>query len=324
MVEPPVIGFTGVVWPARPTEQLSRDLTTGPGAAPMAEASVAWTHLAAAFGAAVAEYEHIVATLRESWRSPESEPALERITQLRDWLVEAAAAAGQNAVRAGNQAAAYEVARLAMPHIAEIAALEELKQGIEQAGAALGSPLVAAAAEIEGEQDIAKASAARVMQSYESATTPLADPWQHKQPPVIATSAALEAEQAAAEQSTSKQMRPGTPSFSLPGSVVAGAVPRVPGAFRAPTVVHSVPEASVLPGQSSAVHTEPGGRSTIPGASVAPAAASTDAHSTSRAGAVSTRPGREFDVEAGVDAAPPVVGGVVEAPSRAAAPEQTS
>ena len=66
MVEPPNVGFTGVVWDARPTERLAKDLTTGPGAAPMAEAAAAWAKVAAAFGEAVIDYPQIMAVLRQA------------------------------------------------------------------------------------------------------------------------------------------------------------------------------------------------------------------------------------------------------------------
>lgn len=319
MVEPPVIGFTGVVWPARPTEELSRALTTGPGAAPMADAGAAWTRLAASFGAAVIEYDRIMAEIRESWRSPETEPVLARIATLRDWLVDAAASAAENATRAGNQAVAYEVARLAMPHLAEITALEEAKRDVEQAGAALGAPLVAAAAEIAGEQDIARTNAARVMQSYESATTPLADPWPQPRPPVIASAAALEAEQGAATGSTSA---PTVAALSRGGYVPSGgvAMPRAQVAYRAQVVARSVPATTVVPGQSVAVPAEGGASRVLPGG-MAPAGAMNDVERPGRAGAAAARPGEELNLEAGFDAAPPVLGAAERA--AAPAPEQT-
>lgn len=317
MVEPPVIGFTGVVWPARRTEQLSRDLTTGPGAAPLAEAGAAWTQLAATFGAAVVEYEQILVRIRAAWRSPDSEVVLERITRLRDWLADAATAAGQNATRTGSQAVAYEVARLAMPHIAEIAALEDLKQGIEQAGATLGAPLVAAAAQIEGEQDRAKANAARVMQSYESATTPLADPWPQQRPPVIATSTALEAERNSATRPT-----PPAAGHAVPGGFAVG----FPGystspakvAYRAQIVARPVAAPEVVPAQSSAARTDSGVSRAMPGGMAPAAGMAADGERAVRAAAAGApRPGDALNLEAGFEAAPPVLGAAAErAPSQ--------
>ncbi len=315
MVEPPVIGFTGVVWPARPTEQLARDLTTGRGAAPMAEAGTAWTQLAGSFGAAVVEYDQIVAELRESWRSDGSDLFLERIGKLRDWLVDAAASAGRNAASAGGQAAAYEVARLAMPHVAEIAALEAAKQSIEHAGAALGAPLVAAAAQVDDQQDLAKADAARVMQSYESATTPLSTPWVQEHPPVIATSAALDAEQNAA---TAASTTAGTPA--MPGTGFMPVLPGIPSipleqtAYRAQTVTQSVSVEETVAAQPVPVHAEDATGRMVPGGGMAPGGAGTgEADRTVRAGAAPTpRPGDAMHMETGIEAAPPVLGGVAE------------
>lgn len=308
MVEPPVIGFTGVVWPARRTEQLSRDLMTGPGAASLTEAGAAWTQLAATFGAAVLEYEQILVRIRAAWRSPDSEVVLDRITKLRDWLADAATAAAQNATRAGGQAVAYEVARLAMPHIAEVAALEDLKQGIEQAGAALGAPLVAAAAQVAGEQDRAQANAARVMQSYESATTPLAEPWPQQRPPVIATSTALEAERNAATRPA-----PAVAGHAVPGGFPVGfpghAIPPAKVAYRAQTVVRPVAAPEVVPAQSSAAKTDSGMSRTVPGGMAPAAGMAADGERAVRASAAGApRPGDALNLEAGFDAAPPVLG----------------
>ncbi|WP_459549320.1 PPE domain-containing protein [Nocardia sp. X0981] len=320
MVEPPVIGFTGVVWPARHTEQLSRDLMTGPGAAPMAEAGAAWTELAATFGAAVVEYDQVLARIRAAWRSPDSEVVLERITRLRDWLADAATAAGQNATRAGGQAVAYEVARLAMPHIAEVAALEDLKQGIEQAGAALGAPLVAAAAQVEGEQDRAQANAARVMQSYESATTPLADPWPQQRPPVIAASTALEAERNAATRPA-----PAAAGQAVPGGFPVGfpgrSVPLAKVAYQTRAIVQPVAAPEVVPVQSSAAKTESGLSRAVPGGMAPAAGMAADGERTVRAGSAGApRPGDALNLEAGFDAAPPVLGAAADrAPSQAEA-----
>ncbi|WP_328409273.1 PPE domain-containing protein [Nocardia sp. NBC_00403] len=313
MVEPPVVGFTGVIWQARPTDQLARDLTTGRGAAPMAEAGAAWAKLAASFGAAVLEYDQIVAKIRESWRSTESEVVIERITTLRDWLADAAVAAGQNAGRAGGQAVAHEVARLAMPHIAEIAALETARQGIEQAGAALGAPLVAAAAEVDTQQDLVKSNAARVMQSYESATAPLATPWQHRQPPVIASSAALEAEQAGPARTTGAPgPGPGVMAAGFVPHIGAIAMPREKTAYRAQTVAQSVPAPEVVLVESTPVSADNNTASRIAPGGMAPAAAMGEAERTVRAGAIAARPGEGLEIEAGVEVAPPVLGAAVE------------
>ncbi|MEU4342648.1 PPE domain-containing protein [Nocardia sp. NPDC023852] len=312
MVEPPVAGFTGVIWEARPTEQLSRDLTTGRGAIPMAEAGAAWAELAVSFGAAVVEYDQIIAKIRESWRSAESSAAIDRIARLRDWLVDAAAAAGHNASRASGQAVAYEVARLAMPHVTEIAALEVAKRGIEQAGAALGAPLVAAAAQVDTEQNLAKANAARVMQSYESATTPLATPWHQQHPPVIASSAALDAERAAATPTSA----PSAAGRVTPATVGAGfrglAMPRAKAAYHTQTVAQAASTQDVVPVRSTSVPADSGAGRMMPGG-MPPAAAMGAAERAVRAGAAASLGGEAVEIDAGIDVAPPVLGAAEQA-----------
>ncbi|MEU7631983.1 PPE domain-containing protein [Nocardia sp. NPDC049220] len=323
MVEPPVIGFTGVVWQARPTEKLAQDLTTGPGAAPMADASMAWAKLAASFGAAVADYEQILLNIRESWRNGESEAVHERIAKLREWLIDAAAAASQNAAKAGAQAVAHEVARLAMPHVAEIAALEAAKHGIEQAGAALGAPLVAAAAQVDSEQDMAKANAARVMQSYEAAATPLAMPWQQRHPPVIATASALEAEAGAAETTAAAAAARGVPRIGGMPNLAGLSMPRAKTAYRAQTVSQSVAAPEVVPVESTPVVTDNAASRMVPGA-MNPGTAAGDTERVVRAAVAATRPGEGLQIEAGLDAAPPVLGAAPEQARPESAPTEAA
>ncbi|MCP2317571.1 PPE family protein [Nocardia amikacinitolerans] len=319
MVEPPIPGFTGVVWEARPTEKLAKDLTTGPGTVPMAEAAQAWTRLGVSFGAAVPEYDQIVKAIGESWRSETSPEILDRITKLREWLLEAAGSAAQNAAKTGSQALAYEVARLAMPHVAEIAALEEAKKSVEAIGAGLGAPLVGAAADIDAEQDLAKVNAARVMRVYEEATKPLETPWTQTTPPVIANSAALEAEQAVAEA------RPtAVPATALPASFAAAFAkatppPRAKAAYTTQAVAATA-EPTPLPVETAPVAGDSSSTSRmgVP-AAMAPAAAMQDDDRTLRAGAASAQPDKPFEVDAGFAAAPAVIGGAAEPAPRATA-----
>ncbi|QIS17807.1 PPE domain-containing protein [Nocardia terpenica] len=331
MVEPPFASYTGVVWEARPTEQLARDLTTGPGAVPLAEAGAAWGRVAASFGAAVGEYDQVIAAIRDHWRSAESEPVLERLSRMRDWLIDAATAAGQNAVHAGNQAAAYEVARLAMPHVAEIAVLEAAKKAVEQAAAALGAPIVAAAAQVSADQDQAKANAARVMRAYEAATEPLAQPWQQQTPPALARADALEAERAGAQANPAA-----APTAGGYGPMGVPALPSI-GAIevKAPLTAYRTrqtfvraqlqPETTV---ESGATQVDPVGSRMMPAAAGAGAAAPVEAEHTPRAGAAPARPGEGLEIEAGIDVAPAVLGATApppdaDAPRATVNPEQT-
>lgn len=314
MVEPPAVSFTGVIWEARPTEQLARDLSTGPGAKPMADASAAWARLGASFGAAALEYDQIVARIRQSWSSDESEAVIERIARLRDWLGEAAAQAGRNATHAGSQAVAYEVAALAMPHVNDLAALENAKRGVEQAGAALGAPMVAAAAELDSEQGIAKANAARVMQSYESATAPLAMPWEHPHPPMIASGVALEAEQAAAQSSSQTSGSSPAPSTVASAGAFAGmgaAMPRAKTGYDAPTVAQSVTAQERVPVQQSVPASNDSGAARMaPGMMPRGAAGMVgEAERSGRAGVAAAAGADDAPgIEAGTSAAPPVLG----------------
>lgn len=311
MVEMPQPGFTGVVWEARPTDRLAQDLATGPGAKPMVDAGIAWEKLAASFAAAIPEYERIIDKIRGAWQSDQSADVVERIGKLRDWLTETAGAAHRNAVQAGQQAANYELALLTMPNAQEIAAIEATKQGLQQAGVALGAPLVGAAAEIENLQDQAKANAARVMQSYEQATTPLAEPWEEKPPPVIAGPAALEAEQAQAAAPRTPQMPKlpgGFPMSSLPASL--GALPpRQLSQYRVQPVVQQGTAAEVENTQQVETAAVSEDETAVPAAPLAPPMpldSGEEAH-TSRAGS-SGLSGLAGEIDAGQTAAPPVMG----------------
>ncbi|MFD3744526.1 PPE domain-containing protein [Nocardia sp. NPDC058633] len=268
MIEPPQPGFTGVVWEAREPDKLATDLTTGAGPMPMADAAAAWTRLAAAFGAAVLDYEQVLQTLRGSWKSGSSELVWERISALREWLLETAAAATANAARMQAQVLAYEVAAIAMPNTADIAAITAMQQALEQVGTALGAPIKAIAAQTDADADVAKAVASRVMRSYEAATEPLATPWLHAPPPPIVPEAALTGEksgQSATSLSAASATMPGI------GAIGFGALPSMPApvqtAYRAPTFVQSATAVGATT-QSAPVTTTPAGQSTplVPGA----------------------------------------------------------
>ncbi|WP_433523144.1 PPE domain-containing protein [Nocardia pseudovaccinii] len=315
MIEPPQPGFTGVVWGAREPERLARELSTGPGAVPMAEAGAAWTRLAAGFGTAVAEYELIVASMRGAWQSTTSGPVLERISRLRDWLADAATTAGNNAARAETQAAAYELARLTMPHTAEIQAIQAVQRMLESIGGALGAPLEAVAARADTDADMAKAAAARVMQTYEAATEPLATPWIQQDPPVIASPAALAAEEASASAAAATSAMPAlpaiTPGMFMPGGI--GAVPtltklqpyRAPVFTEAPTPVE-VTTPQPVPASTASSSALP----MVPGAMAAGGGAEEEDYAP-RAAAVT---GDAIGADLGIAAAPAVLG-APEAPA---------
>ncbi len=261
MIEPPQPGFTGVVWEAREPQRLATELTTGSGPMPMADAAAAWTRLAAAFGAAVLDYEQVLTTLRGAWQSGRSDEVWQRVSTLRDWLVETAAAATANAARMHAQVLAYEVAALAMPNTTDIAAIAEMQKALEAIGAVLGAPIKAVAAHNDAEADVAKAVASRVMRSYEAATEPLATPWLHVPPPPIVPETALMAEQAGG-QATSAATSSAMPGMGMLG---LGGLPAMPApvqtAYRAPiftqTAATVAPTAQPTPVTTPAGHTTP-------------------------------------------------------------------
>ncbi|WP_063130244.1 PPE domain-containing protein [Nocardia fusca] len=303
MIEPPIPGFTGVIWAARPAEKLAHDLATGPGVRPMAEAGAAWSRLAAVFGAAVIEYDQIMARMRDSWRSTESGPAIDRFAALRHWLADTAAAAGRNASLAGGQAVAYEVASLAMPHLDDLAALTAAARSLEQVGAALGAPLVATVADTAAEQDLTKASAARVMHGYESASASLAAPWQHVQPPEIVSSTAWEA-----ERSTAPPVSGAVPAATMGAGFGIPRVPRPLSPYRtgaSTPLVAAAPEAVPVQSSPAAAPSEAGRM--VP-AGMAPPSALAGADRAVRAGVIDEETGAVMEIDTGIQAAPPVLG----------------
>ncbi|GAA5067182.1 PPE domain-containing protein [Nocardia callitridis] len=313
MIEPPQPGFTGVVWEAREPDRLTRELSTGPGAVPMAEAGAAWGRLAATMGGAVVEYEQIIAELRLAWQSNTSNAVLERISTLRDWITDAASAAANNALRAESQAAAHQLARLTMPNAGDIAAIQQLQQTIAALGAAMGAPIRAVAASTDTESDAAKAAASRVMRSYEAATEPLALPWEQQQPPVIAPAVALESEQGgtAVPERGSASVPGGMPAMALPPGLLGAIAPaRTPGAYRTPVYAQAaaVTEAPV----PQVVSTQQTGTTPMvpPGAMGAGAAAAGDEEYQPEAHASVAESGDALGEGLGIVSAPAVLGAI--------------
>ncbi|MEU4312618.1 PPE domain-containing protein [Nocardia sp. NPDC024068] len=266
MIEPPQPGFTGVVWPARPADRLARELTTGPGGVPMAEAVAAWARVAASLGAAVVEYEKAVAEVRGAWGSGRSNEVLQRISTLRDWLIEATGAAAANMARFQAQVAAYEVARLAMPAITDIQQIQQIQEMLESIGGSMGAVIKAVAADADKDSDMAKAVASRVMENYEKATEPLALAWQQTHPPMIAPETALAAENSAAVATEPPKpaaapvggMGPMPGGLSLPGTAA-----RTLTAYTAPAFGKTAAVQEVVPNATSSGNVGAGSRAPI-------------------------------------------------------------
>ncbi|WP_216893722.1 PPE domain-containing protein [Nocardia alni] len=188
-------GFTGRVWEAVPAARLAAELTTGPGVAPMAEAGVAFGQLATGLDEATTELRAALIVLGQVWRSPSGEAVVQRAGALANWFEDTARTVGETGRRAAAQAAAYEAAALAMPGADERAVLHALNTALTP-GAVPGSALIGSAADLEDRAHTIGSLAAEAMRGYETATTPLAQPWPQQSPPVLSTEAALRGERA--------------------------------------------------------------------------------------------------------------------------------
>jgi hypothetical protein len=228
---------------------------------------------------------------------------------LRNWLSEAAATAAANAAKAEAQAAANELARLTMPNLADIAAIQAVQRSLTQIGAALGAPVQAIAAATDSDADVAKATASRVMRTYEAATEPLAMPWVQDQPPVLTPGTALAAEQAAAAAAQPTPALPGGMPMMPPGfSMGPLSVAPVQTAYRAPVYAESGVSSEELEPQPIPVST-PDATVSVPGA-MAPGAGAPamDSESEHRAGL--TPEGADvIGLDNGIVSAPAVLGG---------------
>ncbi|MET7768241.1 PPE domain-containing protein [Nocardia sp. NPDC005366] len=196
MVESPEAGFTGTIWDAVPAEQLAHELTSGPGPGPMAEAGLAYTALAAGLGGAAAEFRAVLAVIGEAWGSHSNEDGLAQLARLADWLEDTSTAARDNAATAAQQAASYEIARVTMPHVTEVAQAAHTVEDMVR-GSLLGAPLAGLLDTVELQLEALREQAAQVMRTYEAASATLAAPWQHDQAPEVSAGAALLAEQSA-------------------------------------------------------------------------------------------------------------------------------
>ncbi|NUS45403.1 MAG: PPE domain-containing protein [Mycobacteriaceae bacterium] len=327
MAQPHEIGFTGRIWDAVPAEKLVNDLENGPGVSSMAEAGLAFARLAAGLGAAAVEFELIRADLGQAWESHHNAESLGRLALLGEWFAEASAASAANAAKAEAQAAAYEIARLAMPSGSEFAALLALKATLLQ-GHALGGPLTAVSADLEDRTDVAKAAAARVMQEYERATTPLAQPWTQREPPKLTSEAALAAEQAKQEQPPARPAPYAPPVAARPGGNAA--FPRVQTAYRAQTIVEAVATETVVQTSSGmTVSVAPATAGPIPPGSMLTGAQSEDEHrvAVGQAGPGAGKAADQLGLDAGHTVAPAVVGGLsatAQTPPRTELPDGAS
>ncbi|MGV9672647.1 PPE domain-containing protein [Gordonia sp. NPDC003504] len=221
-------GFTGVIWDARTPRRLADDLGAGPGAAPLHETAASWLRLADEFAGAAAEYASIVSRLREHWESGVAQPALDHLATFTGWLVVAAARATATAVTLGAQAAAVDAARLAMPDLGEIDLLASIADAALSV-TALTPLATGAAAHAERAVHDQRMRAARVMEAYEAAGTPLCTrPPVAAPAPIVVSDTALIAERHPAPRPpVQEHHHPNTASASGAGALAAAMVPAV-------------------------------------------------------------------------------------------------
>lgn len=335
MVEQPQAGFTGAIWDAVPAETLARELTTGPGAGPMAEAGLAYTELAAVLGAAGTEFRAILAVVGSAWGSDSSEDGLAQLAGLSSWFDTITAAATDNAATAAQQAVSYELAKVAMPPVGEVdQALRSAETMLS--GALLGAPLAGLLDLAEQQVDALHHQAAQVMRTYEAAGETLAVPWEQELAPAVSAGANLLAEQArgqggahdvagpaATEQLPTEVLRGPAPTIDLslldvtptPTVVVGGeSLLLTP----LPTVAPVAPTATAAVSATATTVTAPPPVATP----AAPQTATATPQPGARAAAAETGDiGGQIVVDAGFSTAPAVLGAVARDRAEPAAPQ---
>lgn len=207
-------GFTGIVWEAREPERLARDLHHGPGPKPLFEAGMSWAQIAGVLTDLHHELAVVIRNLSDSWRGKGDNEMISALTKVSSWLTETADMAKDNAVAAERQAVANAVARTAMPDPAEITALNKLEESLHHLAFPAGSALAGGMAKVESSMRQTTAQAARVMESYETATTPVSHPWE----PVSAPEKLVHSHIA-------RQEKAKTDRAALPGEQAAADVP---------------------------------------------------------------------------------------------------
>jgi hypothetical protein len=188
------MGFTNVVWESRSTEQLARDLTTGPGPASIGEAGAAWIRVANELASVSADYDKIVERLQTSWSSESSTAVARRLQDFGRWLQAASIGAAANGRRIEEAAVANTVAILSMPSVSEAVEARASQEMMASLAAYNGAILNGSFAELDEAATAEQADAAAVMNRYEDAVSDLAQPWEQPLPPQITNGDALKAE----------------------------------------------------------------------------------------------------------------------------------
>jgi hypothetical protein len=192
------VGFTDVVWESRSTEQLARDLTTGPGPRTVGEAGAAWVRVANELTSVSADYDMIVTRLKTSFDSEASVAVARKLEEFGRWLQAVSLGAAANGQRAEEAAVANTVAILAMPTVSEASEARAAGDMMASLAAYNGAILTGRFAEFDEAARADHADAAAVMRQYEGAVAHLAQPWDQPLPQDVCKSDALAAERVSA------------------------------------------------------------------------------------------------------------------------------
>ncbi|GCB53780.1 hypothetical protein rerp_01880 [Rhodococcus erythropolis] len=165
-------------------------------------AAGAWSTVSSGLTDTAASISRVMADLRTGWSGEAADAALSKFAPFQEWAASAALLAGETAGKAQVQSGSYTVATLAMPSLAEIAAVQAAKV----AAYSIGGALVGGAAAAEAAEEALKIRAAVTMETYDAATTHLAVQQNFDSPPSIAeptagASASAESPGSAARQS---------------------------------------------------------------------------------------------------------------------------
>lgn len=179
-----MVGITGVIWYPRGAAPNSAALIAGAGPVPLSVAGGAWTAVSAGLGDTASTVSRVMANLRIGWTGDAADAALAKFKPFEEWAARSSMLAQKTGGKAQVQSASYTVAAIAMPSLPEIAAVETAKLAAYTLGGALTGS--AAVAELAAEQ--LKLRAAVAMETYDSATAPLAVRDEFEPPPSIAMS----------------------------------------------------------------------------------------------------------------------------------------
>ncbi|EEN84867.1 PPE family protein [Rhodococcus erythropolis SK121] len=197
-----MVGITGVIWYQRGAAPNSAALVAGAGPVPLGVAAGAWSTVSSGLTDTAASISRVMADLRTGWSGEAADAALSKFAPFQEWAAAAALLAGETAGKAQVQSGSYTVATLAMPSLAEIAAVQAAKV----AAYSIGGALVGGAAAAEAAEEALKIRAAVTMETYDAATAHLAVQQNFDSPPSIAeptagASASAESPGSAARQS---------------------------------------------------------------------------------------------------------------------------